>query len=222
VKIAELEQQTILQVAEEYRQRGYQVDVHPYGESLPPFLSGFRPDIIARAPQESVVIEVKVGASKTSVAEPLKALADRVHRQPGWRLAVIFVDPDQPDRISEAPVRDVAALQAQVLRSEKLKNTGELDAAFLLLWSTLEAALRNAATQAGIPIQALPIVTLVRELYSAGEISRSAYDSILRLVMLRNEVAHGFAANVTEANFSELADTTRALLADLANPQADS
>jgi len=213
----ELHQQTVRQVADAYRKRGYNVDIAPRGNKIPQFLSGFYPDLIARSPEESVVIEVKVGASKTSVAEPLKALADRVHKQPGWRLAVIFAELDDPGRISEIPVRSAAELDAQIARTERLKNAGDLDAAFLLLWSVMEAALRNVAIKAGFPIQALPTSTLVRELYSAGEINRTTYDSILKLMNLRNEVAHGFAASPTEMDFDELAHATKTLVAELAD-----
>ena len=211
----ELHKQTVREVADEYRKRGYSVDVEPRGDKVPLFLSGFYPDLIARSPDESVVIEVKVGASKTSVAEPLKALADRVHKQPGWRLAVIFADPDVPGHISEVPVRSSEELEAQIVRSEKLKVAGDLDAAFLLLWSTMEAALRNVATKAGLPLQTSPTSSLMRELYSAGEISRETYESILNLMGLRNRVAHGFAASPTIMDFEKLVGATRTLAAEL-------
>ena len=49
-------------VAESYRRRGYQVEIEPDDTGLPPFLLGFRPDLIARSASENVVIEVKVGS----------------------------------------------------------------------------------------------------------------------------------------------------------------
>ena len=56
----------IAKVAEDYRRRGYEVDVEPDGPSVPEFLGDFRPDLIARSPTEAVVVEVKIGTA-TSV-----------------------------------------------------------------------------------------------------------------------------------------------------------
>src|SRR2546426_11333471 len=94
------ESQVIAKVAEEYRRRGYDVDVVPRGPGLPEFLGDFQPDLIARSPSESVVVEVKVG-TRTSVAERFREVAERVNRQPGGRFSLVFVNPDQPDQTSE-------------------------------------------------------------------------------------------------------------------------
>jgi hypothetical protein len=45
------EAQVIAKVAEDYRRRGYDVDVVPQGPRLPEFLGGFQPDLIARGSQ---------------------------------------------------------------------------------------------------------------------------------------------------------------------------
>jgi REase_AHJR-like len=50
--------QVIAKVAEDYCQRGYEVDVVPRAPRLPEFLRAFQPDLIARGPTESVVVEV--------------------------------------------------------------------------------------------------------------------------------------------------------------------
>jgi hypothetical protein len=38
----------------------------------------------------------------------------------------------------------------------------------------------------------LPTSTLIRELYSAGEIDRLQFESLMRFLPVRNELAHGF------------------------------
>jgi hypothetical protein len=62
------EAQVIAKVAEDYRRRGYDVDVVPQGPRLPEFLGGFQPDLIARSPSESVVVEVKHFLRRRGVA----------------------------------------------------------------------------------------------------------------------------------------------------------
>ena len=59
----------IAKVAEDYRRRGYEVDVRPDGPSVPDFLDDFHPDIIARSPTETVVVEVKVGTDRLSPSQ---------------------------------------------------------------------------------------------------------------------------------------------------------
>ena len=44
----QLERERLLEVAEEYRQKGYEVLLSPQPEALPDFLRGYRPDLIVR------------------------------------------------------------------------------------------------------------------------------------------------------------------------------
>jgi hypothetical protein len=82
-----VEAQVVARVADDYRRRGYDVEVEPAANALPAFLHGFHPDLIARKPgDESVVVEVKVG-TRTSAAEQLREIAERVNQQP--RVAVL-------------------------------------------------------------------------------------------------------------------------------------
>lgn len=60
------EQQRARAVAEDYRRRGYDVVEEPSLESLPDFLAGYQPDLIARRGKETVVVEVK---SRKSLAD---------------------------------------------------------------------------------------------------------------------------------------------------------
>lgn len=185
------ESQVIAKVAEDYRRRGYDVDVVPRGPRLPEFLRGFQPDLIARSSTESVVVEVKVG-TRTSVAERFRDVAERVNRQPGWRFSLVFVNPDRPDEISEAQPAPLSTLQDRARNADALSQAGQSEAAFLLFFSALEGILRFLGQRAQLPIESLPTSTLIRELYSAGEIDRSQFESLMRFLPVRNELVHGF------------------------------
>ena len=63
---ANLERERLLKLAEEYREKGYEVFFHPNLENLPDFLNHYRPDMIVRRGEENVVIEVKSRSSLNS------------------------------------------------------------------------------------------------------------------------------------------------------------
>jgi len=115
------EAQVIAKVADEYRRRGYEVDVMPSGPRLPEFLAGFQPDLIARSSFESVVVEVQVG-TRTSVVERLREVAERVNAEPGWRFSLIFVNPDRPDDISEALPASLSVLEQRAHNADALSR----------------------------------------------------------------------------------------------------
>lgn len=185
--------QVIAKVAEDYRQRGYQVEVEPKGLGVPEFLGGFQPALIARGAGDSVVVVVKVG-TRTSVAERLRDVAERVNRQPGWRFSLVFVNPDQPDQLSESQPAPLSVLQERAQNADTLLQAGQREAAFLILWSALEGVLRLLGDRAHLPLASLPPSTLIRELYSAGEIDREQFESLMRLLPIRNHLVHGFGS----------------------------
>ena len=202
----------IARVADDYRRRGYDVEVAPSGSRLPQFLAGFSPDLIARNARESVVVEVKVG-TRTSAAERLREVAERVSREPGWRLSLVFVNPDQPDQISEAEPAPLSLSQERVRNADTLIQSGQAEAAFLLLWSALEGILRFLGHRAHLPLDTLPPSALIRELYSAGEISADQFELLLQLLPVRNQLAHGLGSG-QDVDVEGLHSLVHALLAD--------
>lgn len=214
-----LESQVIAKVAEDYRRRGYDVEVVPRGPELPEFLGGFQPDLIARSPAESVVVEVKVG-TRTSVAERFREVAERVNRQPGWRFSLVFVSPDQPDQISEAQPAPLSLLQKRVQNADTLLQEGQSEAAFLLLFSALEGILRFLGQRAQLPLESLPPSTLIRELYSAGEINRDQFESLMRFLPIRNQLVHGFESQES-LDLVQLRQLVQALLAEAGSGESE-
>ena len=205
----------IAAVADSYRQRGYDVDVEPLGQALPPFLRGFQPDLIARGPDESVVIEVKVG-THTSVADRLRDVAERVSQEPGWRFSVVFSDPSNPGQIAEGETTPLPALRQRLEHGRQLIQLGQRDAAFLLLLSAIERTLRLLAERARLPLKSLPPSALIRELYSQGELGREQFEMLMRELPIRNQLVHGLDSSVaTQPN--ELAVLAETLLGELKN-----
>ena len=56
-----IERERLLKLAQEYQEKGYEVSLHPNFNELPEFLRAYRyrPDMIVRRGEESVIIEVK-------------------------------------------------------------------------------------------------------------------------------------------------------------------
>lgn len=205
------ETEVVAKVAEAYRRRGYEVDVRPEGLTVPDFLGDFRPDLIARSPAESVVVEVKVGTD-TSV-ERLRDVAELVNRQPGWRFSLVFASAKQPHEIVEAAPAPLSVLEDRAHKAGVLRETGQREAAFLLLWSVVEGTLRLIGERAGLPIASLPSSAVVRELYSAGEISADQFESLLRLLPARNQLAHGVESQAS-ADVERLGRLSEELLSE--------
>ena len=208
-----LASQVIAKVAEDYRRRGYEVEVAPRGPAVPAFLGDFQPDLIARGAGESVVVEVKVG-TQTSVAERLRDVAERVSREPGWRFSLVFVNPEQPDQLAEDEAAPLSLLEERVRNAEVLRQSGQVEAAFLLLWSALEGILRLLGARAHLPVASLPSSTLIRELYSAGEISGDQFERLMQLLPIRNRLAHGVGSR-QDVDVQELEILVRALLEEV-------
>jgi hypothetical protein len=201
----------IAKVADNYRRRGYEVAVKPAGSNLPEFLTGYRPDLIARGPTESVVVEVKVG-TQTSVAERFREIAERINRQPGWRFSLVYVSPSEPDQLTEAEPAPLPELQERAREADTLLQAGQAEAAFLLFWSALEGGLRLLGRRAQLPLENLPSSALIRELYSSGEISRNDFDTLMQLLPIRNRLTHGLRGRAERATVEPLRGLVNTLL----------
>jgi hypothetical protein len=206
-----IESQAIARVAEDYRRRGYDVAIMPERSDLPEFLADYRPDVIARSPTESVVVEVKVG-TRTSVAERFREIAERINRQPGWRFSLVYVSPSEPDQLIEADPAPLPQLQERAREADSLLQANQPDAAFLLYWSTLEGSLRLLGRRAHLPLENLPSSALIRELYSSGELSREEFDTLMRLLPVRNRLVHGLVGRTERESVEPLRGLVNTLL----------
>jgi hypothetical protein len=213
-----LEAQLIAKVADDYRRQGYTVVVLPTDGALPQFLEGFRPDLIAQRPDDNVVVEIKTG-TRTSIAERLREVVERVNREPGWRFSLVLADPDHSDSLVGAKPSTVQQLRERVVHAETLQRAGHREAGFVLLWSAIEGLLRLIASRAALPLENLPPSTLLRELYSAGEISREHYDRLTRLLPIRNRLVHGLAPETPLSEADDLLPVVAALFDDLQTAQ---
>jgi REase_AHJR-like len=203
------------ELAADYRSQGYDVRIEPGPEDVPPFLTGVRPDLIARGPHDSVVVEVKVGTT-TAVSERFRELADKIRQQPGWRFSLVVIDPRSDEVAPSADSllnRDAIAIRLET--ANELHRAGSTEAAFLLMWTSIEALLRQIATREGLPLERVPSSALLKELFSLGLLARDELDVAQRAFAVRSALVHGFEATGLDQMTETVARLAQQLLAEL-------
>ena len=115
-----------------------------------------------------------------------------------------------------APVARLRQLRANRLETAReLRRAGSKDAAFLLLWVSIEALLRQIATHEGLPLERMPSSALLKELFSLGILSRDNLEVAQRAFAVRSALVHGFEATGLDQMTEAVADLAQQLLAEL-------
>ena len=208
--IAILERKFVAKTAAKYRSRGYEVE-----EDCPlDFLPGFRADLVARKGDEVRVIEVK---SRTSLAATprLNELAEILYSKPGWSYDLLLVG--EPEKL-EAPEGSQPFAEEEIRRrlaeAEEVLEKGSGEAAYLLVWSACEAAIRNLIETAEISIRRVTTASYVLDTaVMHGIISREDHDYLTDMMKFRNAIAHGFDVNgFSDKKVAELIEVVERLL----------
>lgn len=214
---ANLERERLLKLAEEYRDKGYEILIHPKPEDLPDFLRNYRPDMIARREDEAVVIEVKSRSSlNSSSTQYLPNLAQVIEQHPGWRFELVMTNPEDvtyslkaESSLQENEIKSGLKVARQLLEQH-------LESAILYSWSLVEATLRLAAEEEGLSLRRFDPLYLVKQLAIEGVISQSEYQLLMDSLSLRNAIAHGFKTiPITQNSADKLINMTEQLLETL-------
>ena len=211
---------SVSKIAEKYRQAGYTVLVDPEPEDIPFDLGIYRPNLIVKKNEaEGYIIEFNGSGRQTSI-DRLKEIAEIVSENTGWRfLLMTEEDALLKDEDNEVNLLSWEQVFSRKTQGERLISLGENEGAFLSLWGTLEALLRRRAEEAIIPIERFPTVSLIKHLYSQGELSIEQYDRAMLLLSVRNRFIHGFEAPEINESVSELLALVNELIS-LWAPQA--
>lgn len=204
------------EVRAEYEARGYEIIMDPGADDIPFDLDGFCADLLARGCGANHLFVVRASAQWVSMGRLSEAAAE-VRKHPGWHLTLVTADdvelvgaPGLDDSLPSWP-----RLRAEASRAFGMVHAGvEPDAAFFVLWATLEGVLRKTAECEGLPIERLPTAHVLPSLYDFGGLSMEQYDRLRALLALRNRVAHGFSASrdELEAAVKELMNVLAELL----------
>lgn len=217
-KIANLEHNRILELAREYKGRGYEVSVEPGRQDLPGFLQklNYQPDLLARSTTGNVVIEVK---SRKTIrdAKNLAAVSKVIDLHESWEFLLVYTNPrksnaiefDHPNLSKDAINR---AIEAALVRPGVEDSNESRIASLLLLWSSFEAAITLSLPSSNRPRTSLG---LIRDSVMSGLISRESHRFLERVMKKRNEVAHGrLTLEISLKELNKLTSVCREVLAE--------
>jgi hypothetical protein len=211
---------SVSKIAEKYRQAGYTVLLDPEPEDIPFDLGTYRPNLIVKKNEaEGYIIEFNASGRQKSI-DRLKEIAEIVSENTGWRFLLITEeDALLKDNSNEVNLLSWQQIFTRKTQGERLISSGENEGAFLSLWGTIEALLRRRAEEVSIPIERFPPVSLIKHMYSQGELSIEEYDRAMLLLSVRNRLIHGFEAPEVNESVSELLALVNELIS-LWAPQA--
>jgi hypothetical protein len=207
---AQIEQEKVEKLADDYRKKGYAVRLQPSADDVPLFLRQFEPDLIATSSAGNVVVQVKAFPHFDS--EQARELAEVVERHPGWRFEVLLVNPPvAPDIPAQEDLADDEHVTRMLDNAETLSKEGHLEAAGLIAYSALETILRRRAQSAAPQIERQSSARVLKELYSIGRIHHDTFEKLLPLMQFRNAVAHGFQPRTAAPSMPEMIEEIRHL-----------
>jgi uncharacterized protein YutE (UPF0331/DUF86 family) len=185
---------------------GYAVYVHPSTRLLPPFMRSYVPDAIALGASKNLAIEIVFDRTPSTRLEKIRELFQDVQN---WEFQVYYIRPAiDRDTVSAVPR---TAIEASLRTIDKLTLDGQLQAALLVGWATLEALGRVLLAQKLTQPQGS--MELVEVLGAEGLLTPSEADSLRRIAGERNRVAHGsLTADIDLADIGRLRSVVATLL----------
>lgn len=203
-------------LAAQYVDEGYTVQIHPSCDQLPPFARDFNVAIVARRGNEGVLVQVKKDRSDLEADAEVSKQADITHAQPHWRYDLVVLYAADPNRRALRGARGLAfeQIEQMLMEAETAAEHDAPRAGFVLAWAALEAAMRRVSGTARNGEQYTTAMELVRVLYSEGTLTRFEFDALSRNHGLRSEIVHGFVTPpVGAANVAGVVALARRLLA---------
>ena len=195
-------EQLIATLRDDYTTRGYEtVPSSAFAEHLP---DGFSPDLILRKGEEVIFFETRerVAARDPEVTRRIRTF---IHGHPGWRLQVISLhDPEQQPAKAPGPVQEpaphhdehplrAAEMAPKIALAEAELRAGDVESAVVLLWVSIEAALRDILeAEIALPDECLTARAVADTLCDRGRITGSERDAVGLARALCNRAIHGF------------------------------
>ena len=188
------ESQRVVELANDYQRRGFEVVMPQSRRETPDFLKefGYVPDIIARSEKENLIIEVKSRQTSHNLGQ-LSEIAELVNAQPSWQFVLVFTNPRESSPISPIPTRPSPQKARELLqKSRTLRGVDQahIEASFLFAWVALEASLHLLPGGRKPTKTPTSPSTLIRNAAMEGYISRDDVEVLDRLFKLRNSLLH--------------------------------
>jgi hypothetical protein len=184
----DLERAVLDTMVPELEADGFRVVIHPKQDTLPTFLQGYQPDMVAYKDNKNLAIEI-TGRTPSNPASKLKerVLRERFADRPDWELRFVYAPPVNSD--ANIPLVSKQTVSEHLDRLDASVDAMGLTAALLTGWAVFEAAARALLPSSLSRPQ--PPARLIERLASEGYVTPSEADMLRRLSRTRNEVAHG-------------------------------
>lgn len=175
-ELEHLAQKRVSELAERYRQQGYQVFVKVRGADSHEVIFNDELDIIVHSEKDAVVVAVKPCTSqpKTSTSSAIE--------QENLRFKV--------PQIYDYPVRDAYDIQIYLARAFELIEISAPDSAIRLAVFTAEAVMRLVAEQHGIDFEPQMPNELAETFLERGLISQDDRDVLVKAIELRDRMMY--------------------------------
>jgi uncharacterized protein YutE (UPF0331/DUF86 family) len=183
----EAEWQFLETLRSRYETEGFTFTIKPDRTQLPSFLGSYAPDALARKPGLNVAIEVKRYQSQAAQGK-LQEIRRLFDGHADWRFNVVFAGAESLQSVAIPPAHP-EMIRERMREVSVLNDNGHRQAAFIMAWSLLEAALHlfdgEATSHTRTP------GTLVQTLAMNGYIEPDLERRMRSLIELRNRVVHG-------------------------------
>lgn len=193
------EQRKLRSVARRYKRDGYRVTMPKRDGSVPAFLGGHVPDLIAESDGDRVV-EVKRSDAVRGSNEILE-VAERISREPGWRFGLVTVP-----RVEQASRWIDESVDLAESRTRQISAAGATDVAHVYALGFLDALVTDLALEHGLKVTKVPFLERVRSLVSGGFVSPEVLGEIERAHDVRNRLIHA-----ERESFPKIEDVERLL-----------
>ena len=219
----ESERMRVEEIAQTYRDKGYDVLIEPRGDQLPNFLQAFRPDLIAHKGDEHIVVEVRTRGQVSDFPQ-VNELAKLVRNEADWRFQLVLLGPENSLSVAGASPFTVEEIRLKIKEVAFFVKNGHLEAAFLIGWSLVEATLRTLAVKEEIAGETATPDYLLKQMTFEGILARETYHDLKHAQQTRNAIVHGFKpSQLTVETVQELIDLIDGvLLQELDNVVEDS
>src|SRR5262249_36735372 len=159
-------------------------------------------------------VQVKRNRAELAADPTTPHLAGIIEGQPGWRYDLVILE-GTPEVSPGHPEPSPDQIGSMLKEAEKVVGVST-GAAFLMAWAGLEASMRRLAQRAGIGGRpGTQTLTLIRELYSSGQISSPIFRHLEELRLKRTEIAHGLEPPAVDPEWvRSLVELARKFLAD--------
>lgn len=183
-----VKQKSILDLAEHYRQQGYQVFVKVRGSDLHETISNDELDLIVHTEQDAVVVAVRTHAPQSQTHSS--------HAMTQTEL------PFKRPQLYDYPVRDTYDIQVYLARVLELIEMGAPDSAIRSTVFTAEAVMRLVAEHHAIDFEPQIPTELAQTFLERGLISQEDYQVLGKAINMRDAMIYKHEKVIVEPEFA--------------------